>query len=129
MDGCISLLKGNPGLSRQDFIEQFEARCVLLVQGMVPQIRGYRRNFVCSSDAPPFSAASDFDVLIELWFDGHAGYEAYLTRSMEREIASQIAENENTMLDRSAMRMFGVDEHGGQLQEDWKARWSRRCVR
>lgn len=110
---CIALLKRKAGLSRGDLIDYYETRHAPLILRLMPQIREYRRNFVDPSSAFRFGGAPDFDVVTELWFDDRAGLETFSARYAEPEIARQIAEDEEKMFDRSATRMFVVEERCG----------------
>ncbi len=109
----IALLKRKPGLSREAFIDYYENRHVPLIRSLLPQICGYRRNFICPEGAYINAAAAerDFDVITEIWFADLAAYNAAMALSAQPEIGQRIAEDEENFLDRSHTRMFVVDEH------------------
>jgi len=108
---CIALLKRKAGMSREEFIDYYETRHAPLIRSLLPQIREYRRNFIDFSDES-FGQAPDFDVITELWFDDREAYESFRANSADPEIFRRIAEDEENVFDRSATRLFVVDEHG-----------------
>lgn len=111
---CIALLKKKPGLSRAEFIEYYENRHSVMARKLLPGIRDYRRNFVDPDGAvlSPGAPAIDFDVVTEMWFADRAACDVFLARARDPDIARQIAEDEENLFDRSATRMFVVEEKG-----------------
>lgn len=109
----IALLKCKPGLSREAFIKYYETRHVPLIRSLLPQICGYRRNFIHPEGAYINEAAAerDFDVITEIWFADQAAYEAAMVLSAQPEIGGRIAADEENFLDRTHTRMFVVDEY------------------
>lgn len=109
---CIALLRAKPGLSAAELAEYYETRHAPLIRSLLPMIVEYRRNFVNLDGAFLFPGAApiDFDVVTEMWFADRAGYDAFLARSADPEVASAIAQDEENVFDRSATRMFLVDE-------------------
>lgn len=109
----IALLKCKPGLSREAFIDYYESRHVPLIRSLLPQVCGYRRNFIRPEGAYSNEAAAerDFDVITEIWFADQAAYDAAMALSAQPDIGGRIAEDEENFLDRSHTRMFVVDEH------------------
>ena len=110
----IALLKKKPNLSREEFIRYYESRHSVLIRRLIPEIVGYRRNFVHPEGAflPEGVEGLDFDVVTEIWFASRAAYDAAMHRASEPDIARQIAEDEENLFDRSATRMFVVEENG-----------------
>jgi uncharacterized protein (TIGR02118 family) len=108
----IALLKRRSDLSREAFIDYYESRHVPLIRSLLPEICGYRRNFI--EDEGAFinagAAARDFDVITELWYPDRGAYEAAMARYALPEVAGAIAADEENFLDRSTTRMFVVDE-------------------
>ncbi len=109
----IALLKCKPGLSREAFIAYYENHHVPLIRSLLPQICGYRRNFIHPDGAfiSAGAAERDFDVITELWFPDQAAYEAAMALHDRPEIGGCIASDEENFLDRSRTRMFIVEEH------------------
>lgn len=115
---CIALLRRKAGLSRDELIHYYETRHAPLIKSLLPEIRDYRRNFVDAAAYGRFGEAPEFDVVTELWFDDRASYEAFIARCAEPEVARKIAEDEENVFDRSATRLFVVEEHGMPLAAD-----------
>lgn len=109
----IALLKCKPGLSREAFIDYYENHHVPLIRSLLPQICGYRRNFIRPDGAfiSAGAAERDFDVITELWFPDQTAYEAAMALHARPEIGGRIASDEENFLDRSRTRMFIVEEH------------------
>jgi hypothetical protein len=109
----MALLKCKPELTREQFIDYYETRHAPLICALLPEVCGYRRNFIHSEGAflNPGAATRDYDVITELWFADRAAYEAAMERCANPETARRIAEVEEQFLDRSCTRMFVVDEH------------------
>jgi uncharacterized protein (TIGR02118 family) len=108
----IALLKCKSGLSREAFIDYYENHHVPLIRSLLPQICGYRRNFVDPEGAfiNEGAAERDFDVITEIWVPDRAAYDAAMALHARPEVAQAIAEDEENFLDRSCTRMFVVDE-------------------
>jgi EthD protein. len=117
---CIALLRRRPDLSRNDFIDYYETRHSVLIRRLLPGILDYRRNYVELEGAFLFPAASpiDFDVVTELWFADRDSYDRFAAAAAEPDIARQIAEDEKNLFDRSATRMFTVEEHASPAMAD-----------
>jgi SnoaL-like domain/EthD domain len=112
----VALMKRKPELSRNEFIAYYETRHVPLIQRLLPEIIDYRRNYVDTSVTVPFAAVPDFDVISEIWFKDRASYNSFLTRCADPELAALVAEDEEHVFDRSATRLFAVEEMGAVSQ-------------
>jgi uncharacterized protein (TIGR02118 family) len=114
---AIALLKAKAGLSRADFIKYYETRHAPLMASIIPNLRGYHRNYIDLKDAFIFAGATppDFDSITELWFDDRAGYEKMVETVSRPEIAKIIADDEENVFDRSKTRMFVVEENKSRL--------------
>lgn len=110
MTKSIALLRRRADLSRQQFIDYYERRHAPLILSLLPGIVEYRRNFALFDGAyvNPGAAPFDFDVVTELWF---ADYDAAMAVAVLPDVAARIAADEANFLDRSATRMFVVEEH------------------
>ncbi|MDE2437193.1 MAG: nuclear transport factor 2 family protein, partial [Sphingomonadales bacterium] len=74
----------------------------------------YRRNYVDRAGAfESASAAIDFDSVTEMRFADRAAYDRFLAEAALPDVARAIAEDEENLFDRSATRMFVVDETPG----------------
>ncbi|WP_375194253.1 nuclear transport factor 2 family protein [Sphingobium sp.] len=117
---CIALLRRRPDISREDFIDYYETRHSVLIRKLLPGIVDYRRNYVNLDGAFLFPGAQpiDFDVVTELRFADRAAYDRFAARAAEPVIALQIAEDEENLFDRSATRMFVVEERASPVGHD-----------
>ncbi|GAA4814362.1 EthD domain-containing protein [Tomitella cavernea] len=108
---AIALLTRRADLTRDEFIDYYETRHVPLITSLLPQVRGYRRNFLDHDDrvAAPGAPATDFDVVSEFVFDDRAAYEEMLAAYAVPETARRIAADEENFVDRSRTRMYVVD--------------------
>lgn len=114
MTGCksIALLRRRADLSHAAFVDYYESRHAPLILSLLPGIIEYRRNFAIfdgafrSEGAAPF----DFDVVTEIRFADRATYDRAMAIATREDIAARIAGDEENFLDRSATRMFLVDE-------------------
>lgn len=108
----IAMLRRRRDLTLQAFVDYYEHRHAPLILSLLPGIVDYRRNFALfegafvSAGAAPF----DFDVVTELWFADRAAYDGAMALATREDIAARIAADEENFLDRSATRMFLVEE-------------------
>lgn len=107
---CVALLKAKAGLSRDQFIQYYENRHAPLILELMPEVIDYRRNFFETDGAFEFGAPRDFDVVTELWFEDRAAYDRFVAQTTSPDIARQIAEDEENVFDRTATRMYIVEE-------------------
>lgn len=109
----IALLKCKPGLTREQFIDYYENHHVPLIRSLLPEVCGYRRNFIRHDTAigAPDAPVPAFDVITEIWYADQAAYESAMARHARPEIGSRINADEENFLDRSQTVMFVVDEH------------------
>lgn len=114
---AVSLLKCKAGLSREAFIQYYEARHVPLILECLTQVRDYRRSYLDLAGAyiGPDATAPDFDVIMELWFEDRVGYEADMARLAEPEISERIALDAEQFLDHGKTRFFLVEERISSL--------------
>lgn len=106
----IALLKRKNGVSHEEFVEYYETKHSVLIRKLLPNIIDYRRNFVEHETAFVNSTPMDFDVVTEIFFADRTAYTEFLATAAKPEIAIAIAEDEENLFDRSATRMFVVEE-------------------
>lgn len=108
---CIALLKKRSDLSRDELINYYENNHAPLIKSLFPGILQYRRNFLDLDGAFLSKAATiDFDVITEIWFENRAAYDVFIAENARPDVARRIAEDEENVFDRSATRMFVVEE-------------------
>lgn len=111
----IALMKSKPGLTREQFIDYYENNHVPLIRSLLPEICGYRRNFIEEAVyVAPACAEPDYDVITELWYADRAAFESAMARHAQPEIGGRIGADEENFLDRSKVRMFVVEERGAE---------------
>lgn len=108
---CIALLKKRSDLTRDQLIDYYENNHAPLIKSLFPGILQYKRNFLDLDGAFLSQTATiDFDVVTELWFEDRAAYDVFLAENAKPDVARRIAEDEENVFDRSATRMFVVEE-------------------
>lgn len=112
---CIALLKGRGDLTRDQLIEYYETHHAPLILRLMPEIVYYKRNFIQPEGSFEFGATRDFDVVTEIGFADRASYDRFVERSADPEVARQIAEDEENVFDRTATRMYVVEERASTI--------------
>lgn len=108
---AIALLRRREGMDAQAFRNYYEERHAPLILKLLPGIIAYRRNYADFTDAHHFGGAPfDFDVITEICFESRAARDRAMEIAGRADVAEQIAADEENFLDRSATRMFLVDE-------------------
>lgn len=110
---CIALLKSRPDLSKEQFIDYYENHHSVLIRSLFPEILEYRRNYVDLNGLFQFEGSSpiDFHSVTEMWFQDRATYDRFIQKNRDPATARRIMEDELNVFDRSATRMFVVDEN------------------
>jgi len=108
----IALMKRKPGLSREHFIDYYENHHVPLIRSLLPEVCGYRRNFIDGEGAfvGPDAVVPEYDVITELWYADRAAYDSAMARHAQPEIGDRIRDDERKFLDSASVCMFIVDE-------------------
>jgi len=109
----IALLKKKAGMSREDFIAYYEMRHAPLALQITAMGHDYRRNYTRTArvEGKEVSTAPEYDVITEVWFQDQKAYEQFSASMQVRDIRAQIVTDEEQFLDRSASRIFIVDEY------------------
>lgn len=109
----IALLKKKAGLSREDFIAYYEMRHAPLAMQITAMGHDYRRNYMRTLrlEGKEVNTAPEYDVITEVWFHDQQAYEQFSASMQVRDIRAQIVADEEQFLDRSASRIFIVDEY------------------
>lgn len=107
---AIALLKRKSGLSREDFVEHYEAVHVPLIMKHSTGVVKYVRNFVVSDGA----TEPDYDCITELWYEDMEAFTSTVS-VWGTEVGQVIIEDENSFIDRSKIVFFMVDERATKL--------------
>lgn len=109
----LAFLKRKPGMSRDDFIKQYETGHAPFGITVMPTAKRYLRRYVRSvADGFP---EPDFDVITEVWFENQKAYADAMAALSSPAIAALVAEDEAKLFDRSDMRFALVEEHETKL--------------
>ena len=113
----VFLLKRKAGLSREEFIRQYESGHARLGEKHVPNAARYVRRYL--EQVPElFTAAAvepAHDVITELWFENREQYDIAMERLSQPEVVAEIVADEETIFDRAMHRVFIVDEHDSPI--------------
>ncbi len=110
----ITLLKRRPGLSMDDFIAYYERVHAhigekYLAAGAQRYVRRFLHPIADDGQDKPY------DVVMEIWFADRAAFDRTLAELLEPGPAAEIAADEDRLFDRSANRLFFVEEHESDL--------------
>ncbi len=113
----IVLLKRKPGMTTDAFRDYYESKHRLIGEKYLRDhaCRYVRRYLTPLFQPEPGSGDEEFDVVLEVWYQDRASFEAGITRLGQPEVAAEIAEDEAQFLDRSRTRFFMIEECESQL--------------
>ncbi|WP_305094744.1 EthD domain-containing protein [Prescottella sp. R16] len=108
---AVALLARRPDLSYEQFVDYYENNHAKLIRSLLPQIRGYRRNYLDhgSRIGADGIGAPGFDVISEFVFDDRAAYDDMLATHARPDVKAAIEADEENFLDRTRTRMYLVD--------------------
>ncbi len=109
----VALLKRRPGMSMDEFKEYYEN--IHLPIGL-PKLKGqavsHHRRYLTPIPGPDGQAPeTDYDVIMELWFEDRAQFEAAMQTMQDAELLDRIAADAPNFLNRTDNPMFFVEEH------------------
>jgi len=111
----VHLMKRNPKLSFEEFVEYYETKHRLIGIEHVPQAIYYSRRFLkplTSTAVEGYNLGADFDVIMEQWFENQAAYDQAMAHVLKPEVTALIVADEEHLFDRSKSRFFVVvEEH------------------
>lgn len=109
----VFFLKKKPGMSRDAFIHHYENGHAKLGEKHVPNAVRYVRRYL--EQLPELFTGDvkdlDHDVITEIWFADHEQYDIAMKHLARADVIAEIVWDEETLFDRSAHRVFLVDEH------------------
>ncbi|WP_137724840.1 EthD domain-containing protein [Prescottella subtropica] len=106
---AVALLARRPDLSHEQFVDYYENNHAKLIRSLLPQIRGYRRNYLDHGSRIGAADAPGFDVISEFVFDDRAAYDDMPATHARPEVKAVIEADEENFLDRARTRMYLVD--------------------
>ena len=113
----VCLLKRRPGMTMQEFIDYYENRHSKIALSALTQARRYVRRYV-KPEKNPITGESvelDFDVVMELWWDSRADYEASMKMFGEKDLYKIVYEDEEKIFATHENRVFTVEEYDSDL--------------
>jgi len=110
----VVLLKRRPGMSMEQFIDYYENHHSKLAERAMPTARRYIRRYVTPATNPITGEVPelDFDVVMEIWWDSQADYDAAMERiGGDEGLHRLIYEDEERLFNSHDHRVFTVEEH------------------
>jgi hypothetical protein len=116
----INLLKRNPSLSMEEFIDHYENihRKIgekYLSKYAVKYIRRYL--LPVPKSIFPLEMERKYDVVMEIWFPDQKAFEDCFKVLVTKEAQAEIVADEKKLFDRENMHFFMVDEHESDLKK------------
>ncbi|KIW35298.1 uncharacterized protein PV07_02001 [Cladophialophora immunda] len=109
----ICLVKRKPGLSKAEFKDYYENNHVPMVNGLIPHVERYIRNYTVG-EGSTFSPA--WDCITEFWFTTEQDWTNFNQCLSEPNISKKVAADEEKFVDRSATQATLVKELGGLVK-------------
>jgi uncharacterized protein (TIGR02118 family) len=99
-----------PGVSREEFIRQYEEVLAPLVLKHCPGIKKYARNYVRTKlMAPPGVEELEFDCITEVWYESKEAFRAFAEFAFSEE-GKVIFDTEETFMDTGKTIAMLVEE-------------------
>jgi hypothetical protein len=97
------------GMTKEDFRQYYEQHHKLIGEKYLKNyVVKYSRGYVSPTSGE--ESASDFDVLLEIWYRDSESFKACMNYLSTPEIAAEIAADEEKLFDRSKKRGYLLDE-------------------
>ena len=105
----IALIPRKPGLTHEEFRNYYESHHAPLAVKLVPQFRGYIRNYISPMEGfegePP-----GYDAVVEFYYDSREVWDEVSKLYLEGEIGEVLIPDEETFMDRSRMQVLIAEE-------------------
>ena len=110
-------MKMKPGLSTEEFRRYYESHHRVIGEKYLKDYaaRYIRRYIDPLPDAEGKIYPADFDVLLEIWFEDDAAFQACNRKLSEPEVTREIILDEEKLFDTSAKKSFVVTEFESDL--------------
>jgi hypothetical protein len=119
----VALLKRKEGMSRQEFIDYYQsAHAKIGEKYLTGNAVKYIRRFFSPLPHPlehpleTTSDDSDYDAIMEMWFEDQAQWEATMKIFAEPAVANLIIEDEKQLFQRDRIRMYCVEEYESDVR-------------
>jgi hypothetical protein len=109
----IAYLMRKPGISREEFKQNYETKLVPHMRKNFPIVK-YVRNYIDPSVAVviPGATLPTFDAITEIYFKDQAGFEAMMGAMADPKIFGEVDAIEKTFLDTTKTCLVKVEECG-----------------
>ena len=104
----LAFIKKLPRLTKQEFMDYYEANHAPLISRLLPMIDQYRRNYILESVFTEME--QEYSAVTELQFISENEYKKFLELTADPEIVDQIRRDEANFLETSETRMMIVKE-------------------
>jgi hypothetical protein len=113
----VSLMKRHPSLTMDEFIDRYENHHAKFGEKLFKKARRFVRRYVHPEVNPLTGEVVelDFDVVMELWWDSRADFEAAMKMLAESDLVDQIRASGETLFVPSKNRAFTVTEYDSDL--------------
>jgi hypothetical protein len=114
----VTLLKRKPGMSMQAFIDYYENVHSKMGEHFLRRAKRYQRRYVQPEINPITGEAVelDFDVVMELWWESRADFEATMQEISGGEAHALMFEDEERLFASHDHRTFTVEEHETDME-------------
>lgn len=109
----LSLMKRKPGLSMEEFIEQYESRHAKFGETLFANAARYVRRFVRPQRNPLTGEVRelDFDVIMEIWWHSEADFQAAMQGLATSDLLPQIRASGEALFASQDNPAFSVEEY------------------
>jgi hypothetical protein len=114
----VALLKRNPILTHQQFVDHYEnVHRKIGEKYLKGRASRYIRRYLSPIVDPTYGVAGDveYDIIMELWFENEQVYRDTLAYITSTEVSAEIIADEEYLFDRSSNRFFIVTEIEGDV--------------
>ena len=105
----LGFLTKRSGLSREEFVEWYEANHVPMILEETPGLVDYRRNFLPETIA-------GVDVITELTYRDRAAFDHAMALAVQPPASERIAQDQDFLFESDGVKIVLVDERGGPVQ-------------
>ena len=116
----ISVMKRRPGMTMEEFIRDYEGRHAKFGEQLFAKARRYVRRYVQPENNPLTGqiVELDFDVIMEIWWDSRADFEAAMKALPSSELLPAVVESGKKLFATSNNPAFTVIEYESRMGGD-----------
>ena len=119
----VSMMKRHPSLSMAVFVARYETYHARFGETLFARSRRFVRRYVQPVTNPLTGvvAEMDFDVIMEIWWEDRASYEADMGGLLKSDLLPAIRESGLNLFASQNNPAFTVIEHDSDMGTDWSA--------